>query len=298
MDKRATKSAMTLLALALLMTAPTAFQSSSVDQIKIIELASGVVVCDTPNGNVLASVGPEGAFITGPVTKASTRDLNVWLADRTSSSVRYVVAQPGRGSNEGDGGWGKLGSVVAMHENALHRLGATMAPASAPPKQLADLGVDRPRLSFSDVLAFDLNGESIHVVHQPAGYSDSDLLTHFHRAHVVYLGESYPGDGYPFVDATQGGTLDGLLKTLAPWTAAHDMRIVPARGSVKTSADLAEFRQMIVTAQERVQSLVRSGSTLDQLIQARPTAEFDKRWAQGRVSPETFIRELYESVRK
>ena len=67
------------------------------------------------------------------------------------------------------------------------------------------LRVDRPRIAFSEVLAFDLNGESIHVVHQCPGYSNADAIVHFHVANLVYLGEVFPGDGYPAIDPRKGG---------------------------------------------------------------------------------------------
>jgi len=51
-------------------------------------------------------------------------------------------------------------------------------------------------------------------------------LVHFHVATLVYLGEVFPGDGYPKIDNSQGGTLDGLLKTLAPWTD-NAIKVVP-----------------------------------------------------------------------
>jgi hypothetical protein len=41
------------------------------------------------------------------------------------------------------------------------------------------------------------------------------VLVHFEGANVFYLGESLPGDGYPHIDSVLGGTVDGLLRTLA-----------------------------------------------------------------------------------
>jgi len=125
--------------------------------------------------------------------------------------------------------------------------------------RLAELGVDRPRLAFSEVLSFDLNGESIHIVHQKAGYSDADALTHFHVANLFYLGEAFPGDGYRRIDADQGGTLEGLLDELT-WTN-NEQRIVPARGKVTNGTTLKAFRDMIVTVRDRVQRMIHEGRT-------------------------------------
>jgi len=70
-----------------------------------------------------------------------------------------------------------------------------MSAPHALPARFAELGVERPPIAFSEALALDLNGDAIHVVHQKPGYSDADAIAHFHLAHLVYLGEAFPGDG-------------------------------------------------------------------------------------------------------
>jgi cyclase len=157
------------------------------------------------------------------------------------------------------------------------------------------LGVDRPRVSFSEVLSFDLNGDAIHIVHQPPGYSDADAIVHFHVANTVYLGEVFPGDGYPMVDPAQGGNLDGLVKTLGSWTG-DTFRVVPARGSVTNGAKVEAFRDMIVTVRGRVQQMIHAGQTESQVVAAHPTSEFDARWGHGRVPPEMFVHQVYAAL--
>jgi hypothetical protein len=184
-----------------------------------------------------------------------------------------------------------------MQENALERLGGhTMGAPQPLPRRLIEIGVDRPRIAFSEVLTFDVNGEAIHVVHQTPGYSNADAIVHFHVANLVYLGEVFPGDGYPKVDRQQGGKLDGLVKTLDAWTG-NAIRIMPARGKVTNGAELKTFRDMIVTVRERVQHMIEAGRTEDQVLAEHPTAEFDARWGHGRVRPDEFVHEIYAAVR-
>ena len=123
--------------------------------------------------------------------------------------------------------------------------------------------------------SLDLNGEAIHIIHQAPGYSDADAVTHIHAAKTIYLGEVFPGDGYPEIDAAQGGKLDGLVKQLI-WTN-DAMHIVPARGKVTTGADVKAFRDMILTVRDRIQKMIAAGQTDDQVLAAHPTADFDAR---------------------
>ncbi len=251
----------------------------------------------TSTGNVVASVGPDGALLVGIPCAASTPSISKILASRTKSGVRYVVIAPEDPSHsEGDAGWGRRGAFVAMHENALQRIGGnTMGAPSPLSPRLTKLGVDRPRIAFSEVLAFDLNGESIHVVHQKPGYSNADAIVHFHVAKLIYLGEVFPGDGYPAIDPAQGGTLDGLLNTLDGWTDSA-FQIVPARGIVTSGASVKAFRDMIVTIRDRVKHLLDAGRTENEILAQHPTADFDARWGHGRVQPDQFVHQIYSAV--
>jgi cyclase len=285
-----------LLGLSLALTAGLAWSADN--RVGVTELAPNLLVLATSSGNVVASVGPDGALLVGTPSAASTAAISKILASRTKSSVRYVVIAPQASDHsEGDAGWGQLGAFVAMHEAALQRLGGDTMGAPPPlPTRLVQLGVDRPRIAFSDVLAFDLNGESIHIVHQKPGYSNADALVHFHVAKLIYLGEVFPGDGYPTIDPAQGGSLEGLVKALDSWTDSAFL-IVPARGKVTNGAALKAFHDMIVTVRDRVQGMISSGSSEAEVVAGHPTADFDAQWGNGRVRPEEFVKEVYAALK-
>jgi hypothetical protein len=270
---------------------------SAQDGVGITEITRTLLVFSTGAGNVVASVGPDGALLIGTPSAASTPHISKILASHTSSPVRYVVIAPEDSAHsEGDAGWGRRGAFVAMQENALQRIGGNVMGAPPPlSDRFIKLRVDRPRIAFSEVLAFDLNGESIHVVHQSPGYSNADAIVHFHVANLVYLGEVFPGDGYPAIDPTQGGTLDGLLKTLSGWTD-DKFRVVPARGKVTTGATVKVFRDMIGTVRDRVQQMINSGQGETQILSEHPTADFDATWGHGRIQADAFVREVYDAL--
>lgn len=267
------------------------------ETVGVTEISPTLLVFSTKAGNVVASVGKDGAFLVGTPSAASTEQISNVLVARTKSPFRNVVIAPQDPSHsEGDAGWQRRGAFVAMHENALQRLGGNvMGAPPPPPSQFATLGVERPRIAFSGVFAFDVNGESIHVVHQKPGYSNADALVHFHVAMLIYLGEVIPGDGYPLIDNSQGDTLDGLLTTLAPWTNPS-FKIVPAQGKVIDGATVKAFRDMIVTVRSRVQHLVEAGKTESEVVAQHPTSDFDAQWGDGRVRADDFVREVYASV--
>jgi hypothetical protein len=275
-----------------------AAHATAQETVRVTEIAPHVLLFATSGGNVVASVGSDGVLMVGTPSARSTSQISSALANRTKSPVRYVVIFPeDLAHSGGDAGWGRRGAFVAMQENALGRLGGHAMGAPQPlPQRLIELGVDRPRISFSEVLSFDLNGDAIHIVHQPPGYSDADAIAHFHVANLVYLGEVFPGNGYPAIDRAQGGKLDGLLKTLDAWSG-DKIRVIPARGNVTTGAEVKVFHDMIVNVRDRVQHMMQAGQTEEQIIAAHPSSASDARWGHGRVTPDEFVHEIYRAIR-
>lgn len=272
---------------------------SARETLGITEITPNVVVFATRAGNVIALVGPDGALLIGTPSADSTERISGELAKRTKSPVRYVVIAPGNpAQSEGDAGWGRRGAFVAMQEKALERIGGhIMGPLKPLSEEFVKMGVGRPRISFSEVMSFDLNGDAVHIVRQPPGYSDADALVHFHLANLVYFGEAFPGDGYPAIDAEHGGSLDGLVKMLDGWTDPR-RHVVPARGQVTDGTGLKAFLDMIAAVRKRVQHSIDAGETESQAIAEHPTAEFDAKWGHGRVQPDTFVQEVCRSLKK
>jgi len=110
--------------LALSLALAGGFASAADNRVGVTELAPNLLVFATSSGNVVASVGPDGALLVGTPSAASTEAIRKILASRTKSPFRYVVIAPQASDHsEGVAGWGQLGAFVAMHESALQRLG-------------------------------------------------------------------------------------------------------------------------------------------------------------------------------
>jgi cyclase len=261
------------------------------------QVAPNLLLFSTRRGNVIASVGEDGALLIGTPEVNSTAEIEKVLRQHTKSPMRYVViASDDPSHSDGDANWGRRGAFVAMQENALGLLGghAMGSPLPLPPR-LKRLGVDRPRVAFSDVLTFDLNGEAVHIVHQKPGSTNADFIAHFHVANIVYLGGIFSGNGYPLIDSARFGSLDGLLATLNSWTGDR-FRVIPVHGAIANGADVQAFVDMIVAVKKRVQVMIKQRKSIREIQAARPTADFDGRWGKGEVTPRQFVDEVYLSL--
>jgi cyclase len=256
-------------------------------QVRVSSLSDQLILIQTTRSNLVASVGPEGAALVGPVDRATSAAIADSLNARTKSPRRFVIEIAGLASiGQGDAGWDNRGALVVMQEFAVRRMsGAFTAP------------VRKPRSEFSQFFSLTLNGEPMHAVRQEPGYATSDALVHFEKSNVIYLGEAYSGDGYPRIDPSLGGTVEGMLKTLEPWTQQSGSRFVGARGKVASFSDIVAYRDMVKAVSEQVQRLKSQGRTIAEVLASRPTKAYDDKWGHGVVTAEAFVRDLYDSAR-
>ena len=90
---------------------------------------------------------------------------------------------------------------------------------------------------------------------------------------------------------SSGGTPDGFIAASERVIALSDdqTKIIPGHGPLATKADLIVYRTMLVGTIGKIKALVKQGKTLEEIIAAKPTAEFDERWGKGFVPPARYI---------
>jgi len=193
-------------------------------------------------------------------------------------------------------------SVIA-HENAL----ATM---SAPPGDAAPLP---PEAWPTDTYFYDfqklseyVNGEAVIVYHAPAASTDGDSIVFFRHSEVISAGNLLSTVSYPFIDIDGGGSVQGVIDGLnhildlavAEYRSQGGTWIIPSHGRLADTADVASYRNMVTMIRDRVRQMIDGGMTLEQVIAARPTLDFDGRYGstQGEWTTDMFVEAVYESL--
>jgi hypothetical protein len=60
--------------------------------------------------------------------------------------------------------------------------------------------------------------------------------------------------------------------------------------------ELIEYRDMLVAVRENVSKLKKRGMSLAEIIAAKPTGAYDKKWGQFVIDPAFFTRLVYKGV--
>ena len=161
---------------------------------------------------------------------------------------------------------------------------------------------------FSPTKELFFNDEAIQLVHVPAGHSDGDSLVFFRRSDVLATGTLFDLTGYPVIDRQHGGSIDGLIAGLnrilelaipGGWQEGGTV-VVPARGRLCDEADVVEYRDMITIIRDRVRDLIGRGASLEDVLAARPTREYDGRYGatSGEWTTAQFVEAVYRSLER
>ena len=75
-------------------------------------------------------------------------------------------------------------------------------------------------------------------------------------------------------------------------------KIIPGHGPLATKADLVIYRDMLVGTIGKIKALVKQGKTLEEIVAAKPTADFDERWGKGFIPPARYIEMVMKGLPK
>ena len=97
---------------------------------------------------------------------------------------------------------------------------------------------------------------------------------------------------YPFIDAANGGTINGYIKALnaiMDITVASNVNeggtmVIPGHGRLSDEQDVIEYRDMATIVRDRIREYVKRGMTLEQVKAKKPTLDFDPRYGSDTAS--------------
>ena len=145
-------------------------------------------------------------------------------------------------------------------------------------------------------MQFHFNGERIDLLHFGPAHTTGDTAVIFRGRNAVHFGDVFNKAGYPFIDADNGGDLDGMIAFCSAVLGEinKDTTVIPGHGRVSNYQGLVDYITMLKIVRERIAKLVDDGADLEAVVATRPTAEFDEAFGD----PAQFIDRAYASLRR
>jgi cyclase len=274
-------------------------QDFSKVEVKSSPLRGGTHLLTGAGGNMVASTGADGTFLVDDQYAPLNARIVAELSKLGRMPLRFVINTHWHGDHTGGNeAFGKSGAVIVAHANVRKRMSSEQFIAAFERKVEASPSAALPVVTFTEGVTLHLNGDDVGVVHVEHAHTDGDALVKFANANVLHMGDTWFNGGYPFIDLSSGGSIDGLIAAVDRGLAMSNAEtlIVPGHGAVSDRSGLQAYRDTLHTARERIAKLKAAGQSKDATIAAKPTAEWDAAWGTGFIKPDKFIGFVYDSL--
>ncbi len=289
--------------IALVITALFASTSTPAQEQKVeyipTTLSDTLTMLKGQGGNIAISAGEDGVYIIDDQLQPLTDQLLVAISEISDQPIRFVINTHFHHDHVGGNETiGKGGAVIIAHDNIHQRMSSDYYSNFFDNTWPAWPQDALPVITFNDQITLHFNGEIAKVYHVPHGHTDGDSIVHFPASDVIHMGDIYFNGLYPYIDLDGGGNIEGMIAgaELGVSIAGEDTQIIPGHGPLSNKANLAEYRDFLVTARNNVQKLIDQGKNLEQAVAARPTAQWDATLGAVWITPEQLVIFIYNSL--
>jgi glyoxylase-like metal-dependent hydrolase (beta-lactamase superfamily II) len=289
-----------LLLVALLVPNPLPGQGFDDIRIETLHLSGNVyMLASRAGGNLAVCAGKDGVLLVDSEYAELTDKVRRAIAEISREPIAFIVNTHWHFDHTGgNADFAGGGSRIVAHERVRTRM--------ATPQHIAIIEVDVPAsppealpvITVRDSLTFHINDEEIVAFHPSPAHSDGDLIVHFRRANVLHMGDIVFEGGYPFIDVSAEGSIDGMIAAIETvlLQCDEDTKIVPGHGPLSDRTGLADYVAMLRRFRAVIAEEMAAGKDLASIQAATPTATLDEKWGRVHFSPEMFTEMVFRSL--
>jgi glyoxylase-like metal-dependent hydrolase (beta-lactamase superfamily II) len=243
--------------------------------LKVEKVKGDLYIVSGEGGNVALYATSEGVILVDDMFYRNHDDMLKAIASITDKPLRYVVNTHQHDDHAGGDALMLPIAEVIAHKNVRANLVAHRTPYF---EDTPGTPIGLPRVTFADELSVYLGGKEVRAHWFGRGHTSGDAIIEFPDLKVIHTGDLFLASGPPrpgarafppgsnlFVDSSQGGSLLEWTKTLDGALSLDFDTVIPGHGPVSTRDDVVKFRGGVEAMQRRLTSLVREGTSRDDL---------------------------------
>ncbi len=302
-------------------TAAPAQRNPADVEVHVLPVQGNVYMLVGAGGNITVQAGDDGVLLVDAGLAGTSDKVEAAIRSISTKPIRYIIdthvhadhvggnealAKLGNtiagGNVVGDIGAsaGNQATVIAAQE-VLDRMSSTNGAQPAMPQ-----GAWPTETYTTPERKLYFNGEGVLMIHPQAAHTDGDTIVFFRRSDVISTGDIFVTTGYPIVDLSRGGNIQGViagLNRIIDLAIPADeqeggTQIIPGHGRLCDVADVVFYQEMVTIIRDRIQDMVNKGMTLEQVKAAKPTLDYDPRYGKdtGFWTTDMFVEAVYKSL--
>lgn len=277
-------------------------------KVQLWHVQGRVYVLVGAGNNITVQVGDDAVVLVNAGSSDMTQEVITAVQRLSKKPIAFIInSSPDAEDVGGTGQLAKLGfentgqpgeppgAAVVAQLGTLTRLSSHPVAGAAIPTD----GFDADWAFF--------NSEPVMLWHAPAAHTDGDSYVLFRRSDVISAGDLFNAERYPVIDASKGGSIDGIIDGLNNIIALMvpeqneegGTYVVPAQGAICDRNGIVNYRDALTIIRGRIAYYISKGMTLDQIVAAKPTLDYDGLYGAetGTWTTRMFIEAVYRDVR-
>ena len=237
-------------------------------------------------GNILVSTGKDGVLLVDDQFPQLKYKIMSAVRKLGGRSIDYIVNTHWHFDHaEGNNAFGPDGAKIVAHENSrdmmLNPKPINLSFIVYPQQPYPSNAV--PQITFKENMKLHLNGDQIELYHFGHAHTTGDAAVYLRNSNVLHMGDVFNMSGPPFIDADNGGSIDGIIRFCEEILKVvnDETIVVPGHGPISTTEDIQIYIDMLIVVRDRIQSLIIEGKTLEQILASDPTVEWRNKYGEG-----------------
>ncbi len=285
---------------------PLQAQDFSGVEIESLRINDNFYVLYGSGGNIGVFVGEDGLIMIDTQFAPLSERITEAVSGISGDEIKFVINTHWHGDHTGgNGNFSADGAVIVAHEYVKRRMSMEvflpLYNSRAMPSPIGAL----PTVTFTQDISFHSGNETLKAIHAPNAHTDTDAFVHFENANIIHMGDLLWTGSYPRIDVQHGGgSVQGVISAVeqALSLANGDTQFISGHGAIpeKGTAYVESYLAMLKAVSNRVSNMIDDGMSQQQIIAARPTADFDADFLADNayINADMFSRIVYISLSK
>ncbi|HKZ38085.1 MAG TPA: MBL fold metallo-hydrolase [Chryseolinea sp.] len=251
-------------------------------------------------GNIGVFIGKEGTLMIDDQFAELSNKINGAIKTLSPNDIRFLINTHLHGDHSGGNeNFKKMGVTIVAHDLVRERMSRQSVNKTTnevkPPRDEEAW----PMISFSEKLNVYLNQEDIELLHIDPAHTDGDVVVHFKKANVYHMGDMFVTYGYPYIDYSNGGSINGFISSLDKFLAMMDdnTKVIPGHGELCSKADVKKFRDRLAEIRDEVAANLKKGKKAEDVTGLPIATKYDAEWGKGFTKGKDFVFQIAENLK-
>jgi len=269
-------------------------------RIRPVKVTDQIYMLKGSGGNIGVMIGKEGTLMIDNQFAPLSNRINGAIKTLDPGEIRFLINTHLHGDHAGGNeNFKHMGVTIVAHDMVRERMSKEKVNPTTkvvtPPQPNDAL----PVVTFADRLNFHLNDEDIELIHLDPAHTDGDVVVHFRKANVYHMGDMFVTYGYPYIDYSSGGSVNGFIIALDKFLAMMDdkTKIIPGHGEVCSKTDVKKFRDRLADIRDQVAAALKKGKKPSEITGLGITDKYDAEWGKGFIKGKDFVLTIAESLK-